>query len=79
MATLSCPSYAMGLKSLAFSGDDLSERHEAAHHTATLPQVKKGQDMAEFLGRHPRTARIVLFACFVVSFALAGGAGKKWC
>jgi hypothetical protein len=34
--------------------------------------------MAEFLGRHPRTGRVALFACFVVSFALASGAGKKW-
>ena len=40
--------------------------------------VKKGRVMTEFLGRHPRTGRVVLLACFVVSFALASGAGKKW-
>jgi len=34
--------------------------------------------MADFLGKHPRTGRVVLLACFVVSFALASGAGKKW-
>jgi len=34
--------------------------------------------MAEFLGRHPRMARIALFTCFAASFALASGAGKKW-
>jgi hypothetical protein len=34
--------------------------------------------MMEFLSRHPRSARSVLFVSFLASFALASGAGKKW-
>jgi hypothetical protein len=68
----------MEFKPSPLLADDPRERQEAARSTAISPQVKKGKVMAKFLGRHPRTARIVLFACFVASFALASGAGKKW-
>jgi hypothetical protein len=67
----------MMVKSEGLLADESPERHWAARDAARAA-VEKGHVMAEFMGRYPRAGRIVLFACFVVSFALASGAGKKW-
>jgi hypothetical protein len=75
-----------GLSTSAVSLDECSIK--SAHHLGRVdaerermgrsPRGKEETVMMEFLSRHPRSARIVLFVSFLASFALASGAGKKW-